>query len=48
LFWRKLVVKEGVYHSLSFPPSYTSDRHSPVTTAGIGEKDPGSNILNMK
>jgi hypothetical protein len=36
------------HNSLSFPAWYTSDRHSPVTTAGIGETDPGLSIPHMK
>jgi hypothetical protein len=39
---------ESHHHSLSFPAWYTSDRHRPVTTAGIGETDPGLSIPNMK
>jgi len=36
------------YHSPSLPPRYTSARHSPVATAGTGEKDPGLSTLNTK
>lgn len=36
------------HQNLFFTPSYTSDRDSPVTTAGIGETDPGRRIADMK